>query len=128
MPNNLHSAWCKASGQQLHERLTERIFFEAEKMGITADDVRCVVEFLTRFNKRSDGAKFRINAFKVIGDLETFAATLAEARAVERNRRPAPTEKEKVVEAFRPTVDPEQVSTLSLGAGRHVSELFRKMS
>lgn len=120
----LQSAWNKASGQVLHPALTERIFYEASKAGITPDDIRCTVEYLMRFNKRSDGAKFRINAFKVLSDLEHFASVLAEARGSERNRRPAPTEREKVLESFRPTVDPESVPNTS--TGHHISQLFRK--
>lgn len=123
----LQFAWNKASGQILHAALTERIFFEANKMSITPDDVRCVVEHLKRFNKRSDGAKFRINCYKVMGDLECFASTLAEARGAERNHRPAPTEREKVLESFRPTVDAENIPIPTSSVGVHISTLFRKV-
>lgn len=104
---DLQHAWCQASGQELNPKLCERVFYEAWKADVTGDDIRCVVEFMLRFNKRSDGAKFRLNAFTVVGDLEKLGALIAEARAAERNRRPAPTAKEQVVQLRERVVEPE---------------------
>jgi len=121
----LQHAWCQASGQELNHKLCERVFYEAWKAGVTADDIRCVVEFMLRFNKRSDGAKFRVNAFSVVGDLEKLGALIAEARAAERNRRPTPTPKEQIIALREKVVDPEAADPRINGNGRHVSELFK---
>lgn len=123
---SLHAAWCSASGQELNPRATERIFFELAKMDFTADDVRIAVTHLMAFNRKSGGAKFRINAFKVLGDPETFASLVAEARAAQRNKRPAPTEKDKIIQLRERVVDAEQSSTMTQNNGHHVSEFLRK--
>lgn len=109
----MQTIWAAVTGQQVHPRLTERLFFEAWRMEITPDDLRCVLEYMLRYNRENvGGAQFRINVQKILGDLETFASTLAEARAKERNRRPAPTPREQVQALRERPVDPEQASTL----------------
>ena len=105
---SLSAAWGRVSGQVVNARLTERIWWELARAGITADDIACVVDFLLRKNrKHAGGPQFSINVLKVCGDLENFATLLAEARAQERNRRPAPTPRDTVLAQQRPVVDPE---------------------
>ncbi len=112
----LHATWCEVTRQELHPRATERLFFEAWRMDITPDDLRCVLEYMQRYNRENaGGAQFRINVQKVLGDLETFASTLGEARAKERNRRPAPTPRDQVMAQRERPVDLEQASTMKMG-------------
>ena len=105
---DLHAAWESASGQEVNYRATERIFYAAHQMDFTADDVKIAVKHLIRFNNKNDGAKFRINVFKIIGDLESFAALVAEARATDRNRRANPTPKDKVIQLREHVINPDE--------------------
>jgi hypothetical protein len=112
--HDLHSAWQDASGQEVNYRATERIFYAAHQMDFTPDDVKIAVKHLIRFNNKNEGAKFRINVFKIIGDLESFAALVAEARAVDKNRRHAPTPKQQIQRAYEQVQDAEQSSLLTV--------------
>lgn len=124
----LHAAWCEATSQKLHPRASERILFELHKCDVKPDDLTLVVKHLQGQNKKfGGGAAFRINLQKVAGDPETFLCLLAEAQATKRNYRPAPTPKEQVLQQLRPTVDPEQASTMTQSGGRHISEVFQAM-
>jgi len=113
----LHSTWCEVTRQDLHPKATERLFFEFWRAEFTAQDLRCVLDHMQRFNRQNPGAQFRLHAQKVLGDLEMFASTLAETRAKERNRRPAPTARQQV-EALRDRpVDAECLRTAAAQAG-----------
>ncbi len=122
---DLHQAWCEASGQDVSYRATERIFYAAHQMDISADDIKVAVKFLIRFNNKSDGPKFRINCFKLIGDTESFCALVAEARAVDRNRRPAPTPKQVVIAQREQVIDPEQAPTMTSTTQPSVKQIIK---
>jgi hypothetical protein len=107
----LQTTWNELTRQELHPKATERLFFEFWRNDFTSDDLRCVLMYYLRFNRENSGAQFRINAQKILGDLETFASTLGEARAKERNRRAAQTPREAVAALRTRPVDPEQSST-----------------
>lgn len=92
-------------------------------MEFTEDDLTCVLNDLMRFNRGSNGAKFRINLQKICGCAETFASLLGEARAKQRNKIKATTPQEQVLKEFRRS--PEQQST---GNTRSVSEVFRALT
>ena len=109
----LQAEWTRVTGQPLHARATERLFYEIARLDISADDLRCALEYMLAYNrKNAGGAQFRINAQKILGDPETFASTLGEALAWERNRRPKPTARQQVEVLRERPVDPEQASTL----------------
>jgi hypothetical protein len=105
-------------------RATERIFLEAHNMGFSADDVKIAVKYLIRFNNKSDGPKFRVNVFRVIGDIESFAALIAEARAVDRNRRADPTPKDKIVALYQQTQNPDEAPTVETAV--QAKEILKK--
>jgi hypothetical protein len=103
----LHACWCSVTGQELHQRATERLFYEFEAIGFTAADLKLVLEYLLRQNRQMNGAKFRINCVKIVGDLEGFASLLAEASAVKRNRVVIGA-KQAALQQLRPTVQPNE--------------------
>ena len=111
MIEQLQTTWAELTKQELHARATERLFYEFNDMGFTDSDLRCVLNYLLRFNRNNDGAKFRINAVKIVGDLENFASLLGEARAIERNRKPSSTPRDNVLQAFRPGIPDGQTTT-----------------
>ena len=105
--DQLLDAWNTATGQDVRPRAVERILFELWRSDYTPSDVTLVVTHLQRANARLNGAQFRINIFKVLGDLETFESTRAEASAAQRNRRPPPTPRQQVEALRERPVDPE---------------------
>ena len=101
----------------------ERMLYEFVKSDFTADDLRCVLMFIIWQNKKREPQfRERLRFDKIVGDLEVFNARAAEARAWERNRRPAPTPREKVLQQLRGTA-PEAPANV-----RHVSEVFSSIA
>lgn len=121
----LHGAWCQSTGQELHLRATERLFFDLHQMEFTPTDIQMVAAHLIGLNKNSGGAKYSLRANRVLGDLEFFASTLAEAKATKRNKRPAPTPKEKVVALRERVVEPEEASTLNHDAPKSFADVLK---
>lgn len=121
----LHQSWQTHTQQKIHIRACERLLFDLAQTDVTADDVRCVVQYLQRLNKTSD-FKFQIQFHRVM-ELERFHSLLGEARAKERNRRPAPTPKEQVQQQYAQVLDPEQTSTMTQQPMRHISEVVKHL-
>lgn len=103
---SLHAVWNTTTGQQLNLRATERIFYEVSKMDFTPDDLLCMLKHVLAYNKSHSSAPMKVQVHKLLGDLETFASILADARARERNKPPKPTPREIVLSDFR-RVTPE---------------------
>lgn len=124
--SDLHELWCSLTQQELHKKSTERLFWQFNNEGFSPDDLRCVVGYMQRCN--TNGQHYKIQAHKVLGDLEVFASVLADAKAKARNRRPPPTEKEKVVALRERVVEPETADPRINGTGRHLSDVLKGMS
>lgn len=118
----LHACWCVVTGQELHFRATERLFYELFKMDFTEDDLKCVLNHVLAYNRTHKHAPMKVQVHKLLGDLEIFASILAEARAKDRSKPKSATPKEIVLQEFRGVTPPE-----SNGNGRHVSEIFANM-
>lgn len=103
----LHLTWNQITGQDLNARATERLFFEFWKLDFTTDDLQCVLKYMLSFNRKHPDCPMKIQAHKVLGDLEIFASVLAEARARERNRVKPRSNQDSVLQSFRPRVDAE---------------------
>lgn len=103
----LHDAWQKSSGQIINIRAAERILYELGNMGVTPEDIQCVVGYLIRCNKKSD-AKYRIMFHKVL-EPEFFHSVLGEARAQERNQKHPPTPREKFQQQYEQVITQEPV-------------------
>lgn len=118
---SLHETWCSVTGQELHFKATERIFFELFKMDFTTEDLKCVLMYCIAYNKTHKHAPMKIQAHKLLGDLEVFSSILAEARAKARNAVSKPTAREVVLHEWR-GVKPE-----SNGNCRPVAEVFEAL-
>lgn len=99
----LHAKWTEVTGQTVNARATERIWWEFSRADYNENDLELVLRFMLRSNKRNE-YQYRINVLSVVGDIEKFASIHAEAAAIERNRRKVRSEKEKVLQAWRPIV------------------------
>ncbi len=95
----------KSLARHLHAQATERLFFEMAKLDLTPDDLQCVLKHCLAFNRKHPNTPMKIQVHKLCGDLEVFCSILGEARAMERNRRPAPTPKEQVLRDLRGPTD-----------------------
>lgn len=120
---SLHACWCQVTGQELHFKATERIFWEMAKLDFTADDLLIVLKDVLQYNRTHSNFPMKIQIHKLCSDLEIFASMLASAKAKNRNKLVKPTPKESILESWRPTAG-ERVS----GANVHrISEIFNKM-
>lgn len=115
----LHTVWNQTTGQELHFKATERLFYELWKMEFKPDDLLCVLKHVLAYNKTHTHAPMKIQIHKLCGDLEIFASILAEARAKDRNRVKPATPKESVLSEWR-GIKPE-----SNGNARSIGEFIK---
>lgn len=124
----LYTAWFTASNQEHDPRMvraTERISWEFLHAGYTASELEIVTKFMMRAN--SKGGRYSIEFGKVAGDLERFSGLLARIKAENRNRRPAPTEREKVIAAREKATEPETADPRINGVGRHLKDILKHL-
>lgn len=119
--------WQDQTNQELHLRTVERIFFKFIQEGFQADDLRCVLVWVKWKNTQSE-RKRQINLRLILdhdGEIPfaKFACDLGEARAWERNRRPAKTPREQALSQLRPIVG----ETVTATAAPTVREILQKI-
>lgn len=114
-----------------HQRLTgresklpiyEHALFDFVRAGFTHEDMATVITFLMRENKRNQ-FQYSLKLGHLINDHMRFNDLLQEAKARERNRRPAPTAKERVLSQFRPTTG----ETLTTTGALSVKQILKKV-
>lgn len=109
---SVHSAWVKLTGQELKYQPCERMLFDFVNSGFTVQDLECVLTFMLWSNsKREPKYRDRIQFHRIVGDLEVFNSRLGEAHAWHRNRRPSPSDKEKVLAQWRGNVEVKPETT-----------------
>lgn len=122
--NLLHTAYCEASGIDLPlNPRSERLWFEAERWGITPDDVKLVVKLRIRLNSVPGSGQWSLLINRLIGDeadLDVFTNQLAVAKAQMRKRVYTPAKAEALRATHRPD-EPEAPAT------RSVDEIFDEM-
>lgn len=116
------SEYTRLTGRKAPVTIYDSILFPFVRAGFGADDMRLVVEFILRENTKNH-FKYGLKLGTLIGDLVRFNDLLEEAKAKERNRRPAPTPKEKVLSQFRPVVGESLTATGAMS----VKEVLRKV-
>jgi hypothetical protein len=124
----LHATWCREASPTkeplpVNLRTWERAYADFLEHGYTAEDLTLVLRHMKYLNRTRD-QRFSLRQ-NLIFDFEymRFDSLLQEAKATNRNKRPAPSEREKALEALRPTVDPE--TSTGTTAGAHVSALVK---
>lgn len=122
-----HAAFCTATGQQLRlgigEYSREIAWARFLSAGFTAADVLLVVTHLQR--KIREGER-RIGALRfsnLIEPLERFEEELSLAKAEQRNAKPAPTPRERVIQVFRPAVASENTQSTARPVGDYIAAL-----
>lgn len=109
--HQLHQCWCRLTGQEIRYQPAERQLWELVNNGFTEADLEAVLTFLIWQNKKQTDPRYRTKLLfhRIVGDLEYFNSIAGEANAWLRNRRPPPTDKQKVLAAFRSTTpEPDQ--------------------
>lgn len=118
----IHLYWCEITGQDVRDlpiQFSERHWYEFLKLGCTKEDLKLVVDWMLMQNK-SGRVVYQLLPSKVVGDLERFCEIRAELRAKQRNRRPAPTPKEQILQSFRP-----EIEQMGKGNVRTIGDVFK---
>lgn len=98
---SLHACYVSCTGLAVNLRVQERAFSHFLSVGYTEDDLRCVLCYLKRENKRMKGAAYSLRLSKLLDfEYRHFDDLLSEARAKERNRV-VRTPAQRVVAQFR---------------------------
>lgn len=127
---SLHAAWEKASGTILKIKIWERAIASFIEAGYTEADVEICFRYAHRENAKFTSAiqGFTITPFKVFDfEYRWFDSLLSQARASERNRRPAPTPKEVVISLREKPVDLETADPRINGNGRHLRDVLKNL-
>lgn len=108
---HLHKAYCESTGQEIRLAFDrEHAWYLFLQAGFTLDDVQLVGNFLRRAVEKGERNPGCLRFRNMIEPLNFFEEELQLVRAAMRNFKPAPTEKEKTIRAFRPTASaPEPV-------------------
>lgn len=99
---SVYSTYCALTGMRPNFKVWERDFYGFVQAGYTPDDLRCVLVWILRENRKYD-AKFRRSnsLMKLLGnEFKTFDSYLSEARATERNLKPV-LPKQQIINQFR---------------------------
>jgi len=115
--------YTRLTGREAPVGIYDHSLFEYVRAGFTADDMRIVVQFIMSENKRNH-FQYSLRLGPLLRDLERFNDLLQEAKVKERNRRRAPTPKEKVLNQLRPTVGEPLTSTGAMS----VKEIIKKIT
>lgn len=106
---SLHATYCRLTGFQLSRArglfdYRQRAWCDFLSAGFTEDDLALVITWLQRKIKAGERNIGAIRFSNLIEALPRFEEELGMARAEVRNTHPAPTAKERAVQAFRPTI------------------------
>ncbi len=121
-------AWCEATSQEPDKRIirqNEHLAHDFIAAGFTCDELKRVVAYMKHENTK--GGRFKLQLHKVAGELDRFASILADCKARDRNRRPAPSAKAQALETLRPTVEPETADVRANGTGRHLKDILSNL-
>lgn len=104
----LHDCYCKMTGFCANYRVYEGAWHHFSKSGYTENDLRAVLSYLLLENRRNRYA-YSLKLSKLLDwQHHHFDALLCEARAKQRNRRPQPTQRDKVLSAYLKEVRPDE--------------------
>lgn len=107
MIQECHKVFCAETGTEPNMAIHQRAYADFISKGYTPDDLRLVIWFLKRENKRMNGAKFSMRLDKLLDfDYRHFDGLLCEAKPVWRNTKPV-SAKTQVLQQFRRTSEPD---------------------
>lgn len=85
----IHDAFCRITGMPIVlDPYRERCWFDWQRKGWNQDDLKCVVNWIHKQNKK--GGKYKLTFSKLIVETDIFEEKLAEARAESRKAQYSP--------------------------------------
>jgi hypothetical protein len=117
-------AYTLLSGREAKLPIYEHSLFDWVRAGFTKEDMIIVVQFIVREN-RHNTFKYSLKLGHLINDHQRFNDLLEEAKAKERNRRPAMTPKEKVLSQLRPVMGETMTVTEIPTAGEILKRVLK---
>lgn len=125
----LQTTWNKLSGQNLTHRgvINPRgeAWFRFIKAGFGVNDLEFLLIWLKRQIREEKRLPGALRFSTLIGDTFKFEEELSLARAESRNLKPAPTPKERVVQAFSPKVTELPAAMTARAISELIAELKR---
>lgn len=100
----IHRAYCLATGQDIklaYDR--EHVWYQFLQAGFTISDVQLVGNFLRRAVEKGDRNPGCLRFRNMIEPINLFEEELQLCKAAMRNFKPPRTEKDKTIQAFRPS-------------------------
>lgn len=128
MSTNLQSildAHFKLTGRESKLPIYEHALFDFVRAGFTDEDMVAVITFLIRENKRNH-FQYSLKLGHLINDHMRFNDLLQEAKARDRNRRPALSQKEIALRQLRPTTGEDTVT--GTGAALSVKDILNRIT
>lgn len=120
-----HAVFCAATGIELRiglgEYSREASWFRFIQAGFTSDEVHFVACHLMRKIREGTRNIGCIRFSNLIERLDAFEEELGLARAEQRNAKPQPTAKDRVIAQARPTIVP-MIPESTRDTSKHVSE------
>lgn len=123
------AAWFSVTGQEHDARIVkqhERTAWEFLKAGFLPSELERVCRYMQKENTK--GGRFKIQLHKVAGELDRFASILADVKAQDRNRRPLPIERDRILAAREKAAEPETTDPRINGTGRHLSDVLKTIA
>lgn len=118
----IYDCYCNISGFNPRYAIHERAIAEFVTAGFVEDDLRCVLLFLKRENRRGN-CTYSLRIDKLLDfEFRHFDALLSEARCKERNRPKVATPAQAVLANFRSTH-----TTTESAPAKSVSQLLKEL-
>lgn len=122
----IHSVFCAATGVELRlgigEYNRQQAWFQFLKAGFNEHDVLLVCNSLKRKIAKGERLPGALRFRNLIEQLPDFEEELGMARAEQKNMKPKPTPRERVLEQARPTIVPMRPEDAQ-DTSKHVSHL-----
>lgn len=104
---SIHAAYCEATGQPIRLAFDrERSWYDFIQAGFTEADVRFMADWIKRKILKGERNPGALKFSNMIERVDRFEEDLVLARAEMRNFKAPPSEKDKVIKAFRPEQEP----------------------
>src|SRR6185295_4995290 len=122
--HELHDIYVEMTGKCANYSINEAVYHDFIKKGFTCNDLRIVLAYLARENRRMRGAQYSTRLDLLMDwEYRRFDSLLSEAKAHHRNRCSPKTARESVLNSFRPVLS-ESVT----GLPRSVKDILAELS
>lgn len=125
---SIHSAYCRLAQADLTLTMDRLYYWNAWlSRGFTEADLRLVIRYLLHEVKAGRRFPGSLKWCNLIQNADRFEEDLALARGWERNNKPAPTDKDRVLQAARPVVGQPPAESTANHVGSIIPKLLEEM-